>query len=172
MGETLDQQPLGQARYLGGHPALDKERQGILWVDREGIGIAAGDSWVARVPLSEVASVDITGGQVATSKVPNVLLFGLLGLGAKGSKDQSTLGVRCRDGETAWYLVDVSPSWLRAKLTPFLRRAGIGSREEGSAPAVADLGSRLRDLAALRDEGLLTEDEFVQQRARLLAADE
>lgn len=169
MGDTLDHQALGQAWYIGGHPKLDQERQGILWVDHQGIGISTGKTWVARVPLTEIASVDISGGQVAVSKVPAVLLFGVLGgLAAKGSMDQSTLGVKCRDGETAWYVVNVSPSWLRAKITPFLRRAGVPFQDEASVPAASDLGNQLRDLAALRDEGLLTENEFAVQKAKLL----
>ena len=124
---------------------------------------------MARVPLSEVASIDVAGGQVAVSKIPAVLMFGILGgLAAKSAKDQTTLGVKCRDGETAWYVVDQSASWLRAKITPFLRRAGIPFHDEEPASAVPDLGSELRDLGALRDEGLLTEDEFAAQKAKLL----
>jgi hypothetical protein len=37
-----------------------------------------------------------------------------------------------------------------------------------AAAEAADLGSKIRELAALRDEGLLTDDEFAAQKAKLL----
>jgi hypothetical protein len=38
------------------------------------------------------------------------------------------------------------------------------------APAGVDVISQLRDLAALRDQGILTDEEFATQKARILSA--
>jgi hypothetical protein len=41
--------------------------------------------------------------------------------------------------------------------------------EAAPAPAAPDMVQQLKDLAALRDQGVLTEEEFAAQKARVLA---
>jgi hypothetical protein len=126
--------------------------------------------------MNLVASVEIGGQEVANSKLSAVLLFGVLGgLGAKGSKSQATVIVRTTDGNAAYFTLDeLTAVQARAKLAPVLRKARVPFSDEiqtgGAAttgPAL-DIAGRLRELAALRDDGILTEDEFAAQKARLL----
>jgi hypothetical protein len=42
--------------------------------------------------------------------------------------------------------------------------------EPASAPAQADMVAQLRELAALRDDGILTDEEFAAQKARILGS--
>jgi hypothetical protein len=41
--------------------------------------------------------------------------------------------------------------------------------EQAPAPPAGDLTSQLRELASLRDQGILTDEEFAAQKAKLLA---
>jgi membrane protease subunit (stomatin/prohibitin family) len=40
---------------------------------------------------------------------------------------------------------------------------------QAAAPAEPDMVSQLKDLAALKDQGILTEEEFAAQKAKILA---
>jgi hypothetical protein len=73
--------------------------------------------------LASVESVEVSGGEVAVSKIGAVLALGLVGgFASKGAKFESALMVRTKDGETAYYTVDhESPVKVRAKLTPILK---------------------------------------------------
>jgi hypothetical protein len=42
--------------------------------------------------------------------------------------------------------------------------------QPAAAPAQADVVAQLRELAALRDDGILTDEEFAAQKARILGA--
>jgi hypothetical protein len=165
----------GYAHYVGGHSRLGRGRQGNFHVTATELGIGMTRPKVAVISLVNVASVEITGGEVAKRKVGATVAFGVLGgLAAKGTKNQTAVVVHTKDGETAYYTIDKqAPINVRAKLTPMLKSAGVPFSDEAkSAPVVAppapDLAQQLRDLAALRDDGILTADEFATQKARLL----
>lgn len=92
----------GAARYLGGHSRFSEGWAGVLFFTETAIGL--GKSRVSGpletvIPMGSVTSVQITGQQVAKSKVGPVLMFGVLGLGAKGSMSETTVVVRTNDGE-------------------------------------------------------------------------
>jgi len=64
------------------------------------------------------------------------------------------------------------PIRLRAKITPVLNAAGVPFFGEEATPSAAqpvDVADELRKLAGLRDDGIITEDEFQEQKAKLLA---
>ncbi len=164
----------GYAKYVGGHSALGRNRQGNLWVTAEAIGIGVMQPKVAVISMSDIASVEVSGGQVGKSKAGAVIGLGILGgLAAKGSKKEAAVVVRTKGGETAYYQVDKQdPIRLRAKITPVLHAAGVpffGEEAIRSAAQPVDVADELRKLAGLRDEGILTEDEFQAQKAKLLA---
>jgi hypothetical protein len=112
------------------------------------------------------------GRQVGKSKLGPVLVFGLLGLAARGSKDETTVVVRTKDGETIYYSIDQQrPETVHAAVAPVLKLANVPFHDEvlpAAAPPVQNMPDQLRKLATLRDEGLLTDDEFAAQKAKLL----
>lgn len=164
-----------KARYLGGSSKFSEGWAGFLFFTTEAIGLGkkrqAGPQETV-IPMEMVASIEITGRQVAKSKVGPVLVFGLAGLAARGSTNETTVVVRTNDAETVYYSIpDQSPETVRAVLTPLLKHVGVSFYDEVAAPASAtapDLSDQLRKLAALRDDGLLTDEEFEVQKSRLL----
>jgi Short C-terminal domain len=123
------------------------------------------------VPIDTVQSIEITGREVRISKVGPVLVFGLMGLAARGSKMQTTLVVRTKDGETLYFSLDrQAPEQVKALLTPHLKLVGVPFYGDSPPPSAGgpDLADQIRKLAALRDDGLLTQEEFEAQKAKLL----
>jgi len=81
--------------------------------------------------------------------------------------------VRTKDGDAVYYTVGATtPVSVRAKIAPFLRDHELALYDETSPPPAeppgSNLASQLRELAALRDDGVLSEEEFARQKAKLL----
>lgn len=180
---------MGLAKYLGGHPGLGKQREGHLCVTNEGIGISGwsvtGGLKYAVIKWTEVRSVDVSGGEVAKSKFGAEIMFGVLGgLGAKGAMGQTIIAVYTIDSNIGYYQINEKhPAEVKARLTPFLRAVGIPYHDERVQQDNADalkaalgangpvgVSDELSKLAALRDQGVLTEEEFTAQKAKLLSA--
>ena len=87
--------------------------------------------------------------------------------------DQAALAVRTNEGETAYFEIDgESVVKVKAKVEPVLRLAGVSMSDDllsvPSEPNEPNLANRIRELAALRDDGLITDAEYETQKARLL----
>ena len=130
----------------------------------------------AVIPLVSVQSVEVSGGEVAVSKLGVVLALGVIGgFASKGAKFESAVIVRTEHGETAYYTVDdESPVSVRAQLAPILKRGGVPLIGEETSPAATQtsaplsVADELAKLASLRNDGVLTEEEFAAQKAKLL----
>lgn len=114
---------------------------------------------------------------MAKSKVGAELAFGVLGgLGAKGAADRAFLSIYRNDGAAACYQIGKkSPQAVRAQLTPLLGKVGVRfldgplTQVTATFSAQVSVADELAKLAALRDQGVLTPEEFDQQKANLLA---
>ena len=176
---------LGFAEYLGGHPELGNARSGNLVMTPTWIGfvLPANQPEDRVLPMSAVASVNVSGGEVAKNKIAAVLLFGVFGLAAKGAKDRTYLVVHTKSGPSAYYQLEGrDPMQVRATLAPFLDSLGVPLSDEvvqpgqqgvdqapvSSIPA-GGLVDQVARLAALHDAGALTDEEFAAAKAKLLA---
>jgi hypothetical protein len=108
-----------------------------------------------------------------------VVAFGVLGgLAAKGAMNQAALAVRMNEGETAYFEIDgESVVKVKAKVEPVLRLAGVSMSDdllsepnEPNEPNEPSLANQIRELAGLRDEGLLSPEEYEEAKARRLGA--
>lgn len=174
-----------RATYLGGAPNVPKKKTGILYFNDDVIGIGTFKPKAFTLKTDVIASIEVGGGQVAKSKVGAELAFGVLGgLGAKGAANQTQLAVRTKGGMTCFFQIDrVSAAEVRAKLAPWMQSRGIAFYEDAqhaemvqamaagahsADPSPASKADELAKLAALRDQGVLTEVEFQEQKAMLL----
>jgi Short C-terminal domain/Protein of unknown function (DUF2510) len=159
---------IGEAAYLGGHPHYPAERAGRLLVTTDRVALGAD---VVVIDLATVETVEITSEQIAKSRVGPVVLFGVLGLGAKGSRDRTTIVQRGKDGSEAFFqLLGVDAPYVRAQLTPVLAAAGVPFHDAALRSRVAptSVADEISKLADLMRQGLLTEEEFAAQKAKLL----
>ena len=193
MARTKHEEPAvrGVGAYLGGHPNEVQQRggqdgrdavmlQGHLEMTSTAIYVIphrrqGGLPLRAVVPWSNVASVSMESYSEAKSRLGPVLVFGLLGLAARTQAESTVLAVRLLDGGTVYYQAHLNFMTFRANVTHILRSLGVtvidGLPVQTSpvAPATASVADELAKLAQLRDSGILTDEEFAAQKARLLA---
>jgi predicted RNA-binding Zn-ribbon protein involved in translation (DUF1610 family) len=174
---SVVQVQLGSADYLGGYAPLGSPRKGGLAIRDAGVFFGS-----AKIAMELIESVDVSGGQVAKSRVGATLAFGVIGLATKGTVDRAELGVRLRSGETAFFLIErATPFEVRAKLAPFLNAAGVpftdevqdreAAREPGiSGEARPSLVDELERLADLHERGFLSIEEVAAAKAKLLGS--
>lgn len=163
------------AKYLGGTSKFTDGWRGFLFFTTEAIGLGktrASGPQETVIPRKYIVSVEVTGRQVAKSRVGLVIVFGLAGLAARSTQDRTTIVVRTTTDEALYYSIDgISPEGVRAGIAPVLKLANIPFHEELPArpPHPPDVADQIRKLATLRDEGLLTGEEFAAQKAKLLS---
>ncbi len=132
----------------------------------------------ARIPLSWLSTIQIGGrgsytGRPTTGK--DMLLYGVVGgpISATRARMQETIVVL--QGATVSITLanrGVPQTTLVPWLTPLYSRvASQTATEDPPTPehAPRSPGERIRELAKLRDDGLLTEPEFEEKRAALVA---
>jgi hypothetical protein len=170
-----------QGRYLGGHPAESSSMDdGRLELNETAIYFFTYGSRFQRravVPWTTVRSVYVEPYNQAKSRVGPVLFFGLFGLAARGSAESSVVSVYLNDGPVVYYQVQARFMAFRAKFTAIVRGFGVTVTDTPpphdplpiAAPAALSVADELAKLGQLRDSGVLTEEEFAAQKARLLA---
>jgi Short C-terminal domain len=171
------------AHYLGGLSWAPEPGYGDLTLNDQTIDVTRRRSkkdagrLVVKVQVAAIDSVEITSEQAAKSKVGAVLLFGVFGLGAKGSMDRGVILVHMKSGQTGYFQVEgYSVHQLQAKLTPWLHsvKVRVGPPTVEAVPLVAppmaahSVADEIAKLGALKTQGLLTEEEFAAQKAKLL----
>jgi ribosomal protein L40E len=163
--------------YLGGYPEELRISQvgSDLVIDEKGLHLQS-----YLFPWDQVIGVTVDGGEIAKSRVGAFLMYGVLGaLLSKGTEERAYLTMHRQDGASAHFqFEDILPQVLRAKVAPVLVRVGIRFHDDPSpgaetspAPVMAPMSvaDELTKLAALRDQGILSEEEFSTQKSRLLS---
>lgn len=103
--------------------------------------------------------------------VAAVVFFGVLGLAARRKEAESYLVIETSDGPWVIEVKDTLPANLRADLSPLIRALpGEIARSEAPSPDADEehVVATIRRLGELRDEGLLTPEEFNAKKAELL----
>lgn len=180
--------------YLGGWSGHTKTYTGkmtkIVVIDKNGISLR-GISTIFTVPWDQVLDLEVEGPETASKRVTagRALALGVFALAAKKTTKSAVLIARLRSGEEAIFQTEkFTAAELRAKLVPItsqLRKANASSSPPAppttpppssaaplaNGPSSASSGSvadELKKLADLKDAGLLTDEEFAGQKAKLL----
>lgn len=179
---------LSESHYLGGWSGHTKTYTGmskqIFTVDSSGIGLR-GFRQLFVIPWDQIVDVEIEGPEQASKRVTatRVLALGVFALAARKKSKMSVIIVRLRSGEEAVFQSEkMTPPEVRARLAPILSQLRVTEMQHSSqvqttatathppSAAVAPLSvaDEIRKLAELREAGLLTEEEFLQQKSKLL----
>ena len=148
-----------------------------MWADEERIGMGTLSAKKQVVMWKDCKGVTVDGGQVAKSKVGAEIAFGIYGgLGAKGAVDRAFLTIYRKDGAAALFQIEKkSPQAVRGQLAALLAKVGVQfldgpvQPQEQSQPSNSSIADELGKLAALKEQGILTPEEFEQQKAKLLS---
>lgn len=180
MADTVSIEPV---QYLGGFAfAPDAGPVGELRFTDDVVGVFVQYSgwkkfgWSPCVPVPRIRSIDITSEQVARSKVGATLLFGVLGAaGAKATDDRVTIQIYLKIGDIGFFVLEgLSAARVQALVRPWMQNKGIpfGDASKLAAaptPAALSVADELQKLAALRIAGVLTDEEFASEKAKLLS---
>ncbi len=183
----------GETRYLGGWSGYAKTHtantNNYVNLDKNGISYKAFKT-LFTIPWEQVVDLHVEGPESAAKRVTvgRALALGVFALAAKKTEKSAILVVQLRSGEEAIFDTrKFTAGELRGKLAPItshLRRANAPSSltppEATSPPSAApssngpptaaavSVADELKKLAELKDAGLLTEEEFAGQKAKLL----
>jgi hypothetical protein len=117
--------------YRGGNQALGNHGR-HLWV--EGGRIGHGEFHLAHsLPLSEVASVEVSDRAVGGDEMGTLVALGALGGGffKHDSVQVTDVLVRTKDGqEAAWEVEHRGADWVRGKLAGVLHESGVPFYDE------------------------------------------
>ena len=168
-------------QYLGGWSGHTKTYTGmskkILRVDSEGVSLAAFKT-IFTIPWSVIVALEVEGPEQASQRVTvtRALAVGVFALAAKKKSKAAVLIVRTQDGEEALFQTEkyTAPE-LRTKLTPFISQLRVAQAQspapvEAAKPSGVDSDpvEQIRKLGELRDQGLLTPEEFEAKKTELL----
>jgi hypothetical protein len=165
--------------YLGGLTAYPRSKDGLL-LDLNRSGLSA-SKFGALVPFKmeigwdQVAGIDVEGSQQVQTRatVTRMLAVGLFALAWKKKLNSGFLVLELQDGsEVVFASARHTEPQLRAVLSSVLAAAKRAlaspesdAQQRNQQQTAAD---RIRSLAALRDEGLVTAEEFDTKRAAIL----
>lgn len=184
-----------ETHYLGGWAGHSKTYTGkltkIVVIDKNGVSLR-GFSTIFTIPWNQVLDLGVEGPENASKRVTagRALALGVFALAAKKTTKSAVLIVKLRSGEEAIFQTEkFTAAELRAKLVPItsqLRKANASPSpsptavaatssppdtpsSNGPPPAAAmSVADELKKLAELKDAGLLTDEEFAGQKAKLL----
>jgi hypothetical protein len=162
---------IGQARYVTQRAGTKAMSTGTIKIGADGI------RWHGfyRFPKVEIAWPDlqeimVDGESLQKVSVGAVATFGVLGLGAKKRRTMTRLAFVTTTGEHAFEIDRTDPSAIRNRLRPVTDAMPAQAQTApANPPVVVSIADELAKLGALRDQGLLSPDEFEVQKGRLLS---
>jgi Short C-terminal domain len=173
------------ATYLGGHPKLGKQRISRVeivvddrgWTGTRSLSVDSSGREVREVqfslPWDAVTEVEVeVGGQHAMAT--RLLAAGVVGV--LTAKRKVFLILTTAEGDAFFELHSRHPERIRAQLSPWTKahltssvEASHVSRPPSAAPDAASPVGRLKELADLRDRGVIDAEEFELLKADLLS---
>jgi hypothetical protein len=166
---------LNNVSYLGGHPAREAETtmKCVLVVDDTAVHLRAIRELLA-IPWSEVTEVLVEGPEEAQRRLTatRALTIGIFALGAKKKTGECFLAFRTEQYMAQFKVEKKGAAELRAKLAPWASK--LQPLDQPPIPAAASssagltVAEQLTALAALKEKNLLTEEEFNQEKQKLL----
>ena len=115
-----------------------------------------------RIPYSSITSVQFKEPGMTTGYIQ----FGVAG----GKESRGGVGAAVKDENTVLFNSKVKSEFRQ--LRDFIEHKSVAARRSPAAqaaPAALNLTAELTALADLRDRGVLSDEEFAEQKARLLA---
>ncbi|MGA2471794.1 MAG: SHOCT domain-containing protein [Solirubrobacteraceae bacterium] len=175
---------LTNVSYYGGwpgHQAPEGKSNLALKVDVHGISLRK-LSTIFTIPWSEISDIAIEGPEQAQRRftATRLVALGPLGLAfkkdSKGSKEAIITVVTQVGDEAIFHVAKTLPREISPKLEPLAMQArraarGNGREDPSTEPvqAAPDLAGQIEKLADLRAKGILTDEEFANKKAELLA---
>lgn len=177
---------LSEVSYYGGwsrHPSPEGKSNLILRVDKSGISLRKFKE-IFTIPWKDVADIVVEGPQEAEKRftATRLVALGPLGLAfkksKKGSKEAIITLTTVSGDQAVFHVAKKLPREIQPKLIPLglqIRTRVAGVREPTPSAAeptpheeAPDIAEQIEKLAALREKGILTEDEYAAKKAEVV----
>jgi hypothetical protein len=175
-GPAVKRVTVSYTNYLGGHPIHPKKHTGgVLRFEADGVHMRAfRDLFV--IPWTDVEGLFVEGSEEIQRRVTagRLLTLGAFAFAAKKKIPNSAyVTVTTKDGDAIFVCTKTGPHAIKAKLTSAIRwveehKPSARPNAEPSLPATASIADELAKFAKLRDDGILSAEEFDAQKAKLL----
>jgi hypothetical protein len=159
-----------------GHPKTHGNTN-LLEVDKRGIGLR-GMKTIFTIPWEQIVDVTVDGPETAATRITatRLLAFGVFALAAKKKMKAAIVIVTTADGDQAVFQTEKAlPHEVSPKLIPLAAHVRKAAQQRDPASPTASLPSpqtgvadEIAKLAQLREAGVLTDEEFAAQKAKLL----
>ncbi len=142
-------------KYLGGYPGMLKEMKGAITIKKEGFFFEVFNNiYTIMIPVTQILSVDTQGSGKTARLLITYTEHGLI----------STISFETKDAQMIENAI--------AKIIQLYAREYEESHPAGNQEMYSggvDIPDQIKKLSELRDQGILTEEEFQQKKTELLA---
>ena len=168
-----------QVEYMGGY-ADKRKAKGVLTFFEKQTEFSAALSTKFTIPNSQIKDVVIEGKDEVNRRVTvtRLLAVGIFAFALKKkNKDQEAyVTLELTDGQEVILFVDnKAPMALRAKLAKVIsavKQANVANQIQATQqPAPSSIADELAKLASLKDQGILSQAEFDNEKAKILSKD-
>jgi len=164
--------------YMGGHPQHPRKSVGVmtLHLTTYGVVLKGMKNRVIDLPKDEILDVHVEADPSAAKRsVGAKAALGVFALATSRKLKECYLVVNSTNGDLILH-VKKPPMAIQGQVAPyavlFANERGIPTGQGPAVPALSaalDITDEIRKLGALRDAGVLTEDEFAAKKTELLA---
>ena len=171
-----------ERQYMGGHPDINKTCKGILTVNNDKIIFRGGMLSKFEIPIQEVTNNNLQTQEQISHNVTltRLLAFGVFAFGMKKKKVDTTQylvisykenGIENSVVFQSNYVGGLASSIMKARQVYAKNNPEIEVQESEPVNNVQmeDIPTQIKKLADLKNQGVLTEDEFDKKKSELLA---
>lgn len=165
----------GAVKYLGGHPDIPGEADGIMNINSAGLFFEVALTLSnLHIPVQNIVRAEFKTEEQISKDVTltRLLAFGIFAFGMKKKKVEKTsyLVVTYKENSLENTIVfSAGNAGLLASSIMKVRQEYAAANPVAEVAATADIPDQIRKLGELRDQGLITEEEFQQKKIALLA---
>lgn len=164
------------AKYGGGHPAVMKVCNGEITVNKLGLFFKSGLLYMFHIPLEDIINAEYKNESQISKDVTltRLVLLGFFAFGLKKKRkdEQNFLILQYKIANTESKIIfdtemagNIASAILKAK-----QEFGCNNKmEDVKQIENNDIPNQIRQLAELKNEGILTEEEFQKKKDELLS---
>lgn len=161
--------------YMGGYNDKKKAAGSLTFYEKQTeFKVALNSRASFNIPNSEITNVAIEGKDEVNRRitVTRLLAVGIFAFALKKkSKDKDAfITVELADGQEAvFHIKDKSPMELKAKLSTAVAQVKQGTPKPTGVTGPVSVADELAKLAKLKEDGIITQEEFDKKKADLLS---
>lgn len=164
-----------RAKYGGGHPDIIKVCDGEITINKLGLFFKSGLLYMFHIPLKDIVKAEYRNETQVSKDVTltRLVLLGFFAFGLKKKrKDEQhflIIEYKIADIESKIIFDTEAAGNIASAILKVKQEFGCNNQIEVNQIENNDIPNQIRELAKLKDEGILTEEEFNNKKNELLS---